>query len=82
MLYAWPPLAYRLAYAALRAYWFIFRPEVRGVRCLIEYEGKVLLIRHTYGDRRWHFPGGMVGRGESPELPFRHSRGTSPAWKF
>ena len=27
----------------------------------------MLLIRHTYGDRRWHFPGGMVRRGESAE---------------
>ena len=67
MPYALPPLAYRLAYAALRAYWFVFRPEVRGVRCLIECEGKVLLIRHTYGDRRWYFPGGMARRGESAE---------------
>jgi ADP-ribose pyrophosphatase YjhB (NUDIX family) len=62
-----PPFVYRLAYALLRLYWFVFRPEVRGVRCVIEHEGRVLLIRHTYGDRRWHFPGGAVKRGEGPE---------------
>lgn len=66
-----PPFAYQLAYAALRAYWFIFRPHVRGVRCLLQCEGKVLLIRHTYGDRRWYFPGGAVRRGESPEAAAR-----------
>jgi ADP-ribose pyrophosphatase YjhB (NUDIX family) len=66
-----PPVCYRLAYALLRLYWFVFRPEVRGVRCVIEHEGEVLLIRHTYGDRRWHFPGGAVKRGEEEEAAAR-----------
>lgn len=66
-----PPFFYRLAYAALRLYWFVFRPRVRGVRCVIEHGGRVLLIRHTYGDRRWHFPGGAVKRGEEPEAAAR-----------
>jgi 8-oxo-dGTP pyrophosphatase MutT (NUDIX family) len=26
----------------------------------------VLLVRHTYGDRRWSFPGGLSKRSESP----------------
>jgi 8-oxo-dGTP pyrophosphatase MutT (NUDIX family) len=29
--------------------------------------GRVLLVRHTYGDRRaWELPGGWVGREEDP----------------
>ena len=34
---------------------------------MIEHRGSILLIRHTYGDRRWRFPGGGVRRGETPE---------------
>jgi ADP-ribose pyrophosphatase YjhB (NUDIX family) len=37
------------------------------VRCVVEHRGSILLIRHTYGDRRWRFPGGGVRRGETPE---------------
>jgi ADP-ribose pyrophosphatase YjhB (NUDIX family) len=66
-----PPFCYRLAYAALRLYWLVFRPDVRGVRCVIEHEGRVLLIRHTYGERRWYFPGGAVKRGEEPAAAAR-----------
>ena len=66
-----PPVCYRLAYALLRLYWFVFRPGVRGVRCVIERGGEVLLIRHTYGERRWYFPGGAVKRGEEPEAAAR-----------
>jgi 8-oxo-dGTP diphosphatase len=59
--------AYRGAYAALRAYWFIRRPEIRGVKCLLTDGGQVLLVRHTYGRRCWDLPGGAVRRGEPPE---------------
>jgi ADP-ribose pyrophosphatase YjhB (NUDIX family) len=57
---------YRTAYAALRVYWFLRRPEVRGVKCVITNGGRVLLVRHTYGPRGWDLPGGTVKRGESP----------------
>jgi 8-oxo-dGTP diphosphatase len=61
-------LGYKLAYALLRVYWFVFRPQLRGVKCLIEFEGRVLMIRNTYGDMRWTFPGGGFKRNESPEM--------------
>lgn len=60
--------AYKLAYAMLQVYWFLFRPQVYGVKCLIEFEGRILLIRNTYGDMRWTFPGGGFKRRESPEM--------------
>jgi 8-oxo-dGTP pyrophosphatase MutT (NUDIX family) len=63
--------AYKLAYAMLRVYWFVFRPQIYGVKCLIEFEGRVLMIRHTYGDMRWTFPGGGFKRDESPEMAAR-----------
>lgn len=60
--------AYKLAYALLRVYWFIFRPQIYGVKCLIEFEGRILMIRNTYGDMHWTFPGGGFKRNESPEM--------------
>jgi 8-oxo-dGTP pyrophosphatase MutT (NUDIX family) len=60
--------AYKLAYAGLRVYWFVFRPQLYGVKCLIEFEGKILMIRNTYGNMRWTFPGGGFKRRESPEM--------------
>src|SRR5215210_7198251 len=59
---------YKLAYTLLRIYWFIFRPQVYGVKCLIEFEDQILLIRNTYGEMSWTFPGGGYKRKESPEM--------------
>lgn len=63
--------AYKLAYLLLQVYWFVFRPQIRGVKCLIEFEGKVLMIRNTYGRMRWTFPGGGYKRNESAESAVR-----------
>jgi len=56
-----------LLYPLLRLYWLVLRPNVLGVRCLIEHEGRVLLIRNPYGPMKWDLPGGGVRRGERPE---------------
>lgn len=32
-----------------------------------DFEGQILLVRHSYGPEGWYFPGGGVRRGESPE---------------
>ena len=56
-----------LLYPLLRLYWRVLRPDVLGVRCLIEHEGRVLLIRNPYGQMKWDLPGGGVRRGERPE---------------
>ena len=68
MPYTPTALLYKLVlYPLLRLYWLVFRPDVLGVRCLIEYEGRVLLIRNPYGPMKWDVPGGGVRRGERPE---------------
>jgi ADP-ribose pyrophosphatase YjhB (NUDIX family) len=67
MRYTPRAILYKLLYRLLRIYWFVFRPEVSGVRCLVECEGKLLLIRQTYGDMLWTLPGGLVKKNESPE---------------
>ncbi|HEY5318690.1 MAG TPA: NUDIX domain-containing protein [Solirubrobacteraceae bacterium] len=58
---------YRVAYQLARVYWFFARPTKRGVKCVITRGDEVLLVRHTYGDRRaWELPGGAIKRGEAP----------------
>ena len=49
------------------AYWFVFRPKTRGIKCLIENNGRFLMIRNSYGHRQWIFPGGGVDKNELPE---------------
>lgn len=60
-------MLYRLANLVRRIYWFLFRPRTRGVKCVIENEGRWLMIRNSYGRGHWTSPGGGIGRRESPE---------------
>jgi 8-oxo-dGTP pyrophosphatase MutT (NUDIX family) len=59
-------VAYRCAYQGLRVYWFVRRPDVQGVKCVLTNGERVLLVRHTYGHRQWDLPGGAVRRREPP----------------
>jgi len=59
-------VAIRCAYIGLRVYWFVARPRVVGVKCVVVNDDQVLLVRHTYGRRSWDIPGGTVRRGEVP----------------
>ncbi len=49
----------------MKFYWFVFRPKTRGVKCIIENNGKFLLVKLNYAHHLWTFPGGKVERGES-----------------
>jgi 8-oxo-dGTP diphosphatase len=59
-------LGYRIAYRGLQAFWFVARPPKQGVKCLLTCHDRVLLVRHTYGNRAWDVPGGAIKRGEPP----------------
>ncbi len=59
-------VAIRIAYAGMRTYWFVFRPRIVGVKCVLIHGDDVLLVRHTYGKRAWDLPGGTVRRREVP----------------
>ena len=59
----------RLAHALRRRWWRLARrlgrAPVRGCRVLVlDPEERVLLIRHSYGERHWTLPGGGLDRGE------------------
>jgi 8-oxo-dGTP pyrophosphatase MutT (NUDIX family) len=58
--------AIRCAYVGLRVYWFLARPHIVGVKCILTNGDDVLFVRHTYGPRRWELPGGTVKRREVP----------------
>lgn len=57
-------LLYNVAHLLRRAYWFVFHPHTRGVKCILEYEGKVLFVRLGYAHKGWTIPGGGVKCGE------------------
>lgn len=48
-----------------KIYWFILRPNTRGVKCLVENNGKFLLVKLNYAHKKWTIPGGGVNRKES-----------------
>ena len=63
--------AIRCAYVELRVYWFVARPTVVEVKCVVVHDDDVLLVRHTYGHRSWDLPGGTVRRREVPAVAAR-----------
>lgn len=60
-------LFYKIITPIRMTYWYIFRPKTYGVKVIIENEGKVLMIRNSYGTKLWTFPGGGKKRNETPE---------------
>ena len=58
----------RIAAQLRKVVWRVFGPRTIGIRGLVvDDEGKVLLVRHSYGVPAWHLPGGGVKRRESIE---------------
>jgi 8-oxo-dGTP pyrophosphatase MutT (NUDIX family) len=64
-------LAYRAAYRGLQLVWTVRPPRKRGVKCVLTDRDQVLLVRHTYGHRKWDLPGGSPKRHE-PALSAAH----------
>lgn len=58
---------YVLAHALRRRWWRLTGAQLIGCRVLaLDSEGRLLLIRHSYGSGRWMLPGGGVGARENP----------------
>ncbi|OHA26454.1 MAG: hypothetical protein A3C06_02655 [Candidatus Taylorbacteria bacterium RIFCSPHIGHO2_02_FULL_46_13] len=60
-------ILYTIVNPVQRVYWFLFRPDTRGVKCVLECNGHVLFVRLGYAHKGWTIPGGGVKRGESFE---------------
>ena len=57
-------LIYKIADPIRKTYWFVVRPHTKGVKCLVEHNGKVLLVQLSYVSSGWSIPGGGVEVGE------------------
>jgi 8-oxo-dGTP pyrophosphatase MutT (NUDIX family) len=64
-------LGYRVAYRVLWITSFVVPQRGGGVKCMLLDGGKALVVCHTYGTRRWDFPGGGMRRGEDPLAAMR-----------
>ena len=64
-------IKYEFIFLLKRIYWFIFRPRTKGVKCILENNGKILMIRRTYGTDKWVFPGGAIKANETIENAVR-----------
>ncbi|WP_126173744.1 NUDIX hydrolase [Altericroceibacterium xinjiangense] len=76
MLHLIPAPLHRLLYRAAdwgRRRWLRWRGgEVHGCTIIAQdEEGRLLLVRQSYGSRRWVFPGGGIQRNEHPETGAR-----------
>jgi 8-oxo-dGTP diphosphatase len=58
-------LAYRLGFPVMRLWWFLRRPDQHGAMVAVWHEGRLLVLRQSYRDTL-EFPGGGVGRDETP----------------
>jgi ADP-ribose pyrophosphatase YjhB (NUDIX family) len=60
---------YRVAHAARLRIWRIWKPRLGGVRVLaLDGDGRLLLVRHSYGTDAWMPPGGGLRKNEDPVL--------------
>jgi 8-oxo-dGTP pyrophosphatase MutT (NUDIX family) len=79
-------IGYRMAYRVAQVVWFVLRPDTHGVKGMLRDGNRVLLVRHTYGDRRrWEVPGGHAHSGEAPAdavlREMREELGIEAAWE-
>jgi 8-oxo-dGTP pyrophosphatase MutT (NUDIX family) len=57
---------YKLGYPLALILWFVTRPKSQGTSVVLTRDNMILLIRNTYGNPLWVFPGGGVKRKELP----------------
>ena len=65
MKYTFVKIFWFFANPVKKVYWFIFRPKTRGAKCIVENNGKILLVKLNYAHHKWTIPGGGVQKKES-----------------
>jgi ADP-ribose pyrophosphatase YjhB (NUDIX family) len=63
-------VVYLAGYRAMRVWWFVRRPSVRGAHVAVWHDGHLLLIRNSYRTGE-ALPCGRVERGETPRAAAR-----------
>ncbi|MCA9308950.1 NUDIX domain-containing protein [Candidatus Saccharibacteria bacterium] len=58
-------VAVRVLYAVLWPLFGIYLHNSHRARVLVKNGNKILLVKSTYGSRRWELPGGGVEKGET-----------------
>ena len=59
---------FRIAHRVRHRWRRVVRQRLAGVSVFVtDLEGRLLLVRHSYGPVGWALPGGGLGRGETPE---------------
>ena len=76
MLHLIPPSLHRLLYRVahgVRSRWLnLVGGRVMGVSIVArDKDGRVLMVRHSYGRHTWEFPGGGIGHQEDAETAAR-----------
>jgi 8-oxo-dGTP pyrophosphatase MutT (NUDIX family) len=58
----------RVAHRLRQRWRSVFKLPIEGVSVLVsDLDGRLLMVRHSYGSGAWLLPGGGMKRGESPE---------------
>ena len=57
-------IKYEVKFRLKKIYWFVFRPETTGVKCVLTNSDEILMLKKTFGSTKWVFPGGAVKDGE------------------
>ena len=52
-----------VAYRLLRCYWYLFRPQTRGVYIAVWYQNQILIIKNSY-KTYYTVPGGGINKDE------------------
>lgn len=58
-------LKFRIFHLLRKLYWFIVRPQTKGVKGVVVFKNKVLMLKRTLPNSKWVFPGGAIKLNES-----------------